>query len=409
LVLEGRKKMKGALSKVLIVVGIIFIVAAILWWAIAVPALVKFPENVDSAPVYEGDVDIYQNPLTGELLAKPITAKLTIERAYKSVDDQYDSGKAVVQETITQTIPNLTTIVESSQYVLDRKTIENINDSRSWAYTEGNQVDRSGTFYINFPFDLNKDQAYKVFENKVNTYYEITKNTESDEEDVDGLKVYNFVGEIKATDLAPYYVTYSKYPTTMSFDELKQSLSPAGIDIDAFLTLLTPVLEPADAATLAQLATQPINLNYQYSNAGNVSIEPKTGSIVRLSNVVEDITVSPDISKLVDTLKPLLAKYKDRSAELTAATEKILAALPSLLQAPPQKVYEARYSQTEESVKEAVQDAKDSIGKINWVKVYIPWILLILGAAVLVGGLLMGGSPAALEEEAEEATEIPEE
>jgi hypothetical protein len=402
--------MKGALSKVLIVIGIIFIVAAILWWAIAVPALVKFPENVDSKPVYEGDVDVYQNPSTGELLAKPITAKLTIERAYKSVDDQYDSGKAVVQETITQTMPSLmTTIVESSQYVLDRKTIENVDDPRSWAYTEGNQVNRSGTFYINFPFDLNKDQTYKVFENKVNTYYEITKNTEKDEEDLDGLKVYNFVGEIKATDLASYYVAYSKYPTTMSFDELKQSLSSAGLDIDAFLTLLAPVLEPADAATLAQLATQPINLKYQYSNSGNVSIEPKTGSIIRLSNVVEAITVSPDISKLVDALKPLLAKYKDRSAELTAATEKILTALPSLLQAPPQKVYEARYSQTEESIKEAAQDAKDSIGKINWVKVYIPWILLILGAAVLVGGLLMGGSPAALEEEAEEATETPEE
>ena len=38
-----------------------------------------------------------------------------------------------------------------------------------------------------------------------------------------------------------------------------------------------------------------------------------------------------------------------------------------------------------------------------------PLILLILGAAVLVGGLLMGGSPAVLEEETEETTEVPEE
>lgn len=405
--------MKGALSKVLIVAGIIFIVAAILWWAIAVPALVKFPDKLDSKPVYEGDVDLYQNPLTGELLAKPITAPLTVERAYKSVDDQYDSGKAVVEETITQTVTVLgmaTTIVEPSQYVLDRKTIENIDDPRSWAYKENNQVDRAGTYYINFPFDLNKDQTYKIYENKVGTSYEATKNTEKDEEDLNGLKVYNFVGEIKSTPLTDFYVTYSSYPTAMSFDELKKTLSAAGLDVDAFLALLTPVLEPADAAALAQLAAQPVSLRYEYSNTGDVSIEPKTGSVVKLSNVVEIITVSPNLDTLKNTLVQLLAKYKDKGTpELVAATEKVQAAMTSIGNAPPQKIYEARYTQTDESVKQAVQDAKDSIGKINWVKVYIPWILLILGAAVLVGGLLMGGSPAVLEEETEESTETPEE
>ncbi len=404
--------MKGALSKVLIAVGIIFIVAAILWWAIAVPALVKFPDKLDSTPVYEGDVDIYQNPLTGEFLAKPITAPLTIERAYKSVDDQYDSGKAVVDETITQTVNVLgmaTVIVEPSQYVIDRKTIENIDDPRSWAYQESNQVDRAGTYYINFPFDLNKDQAYKVYENKINSSYEITKNTENDEEDLDGLKVYNFVGEIKSTPLTDFYIAYSNYPATMSFDDLRKTLSTAGLDVDAFLALLAPVLEPADAAALAQLATQPIGLRYEYSNTGDVSIEPKTGSVVKLSNVVEVITVSPDLSSLKNTLTSLLVKYKDKSAELATATEKVQAAMTSIGNTPPQKIYEARYAQTDQSIKEAIQDAKDSIGKINWVKVYIPWILLILGAAVLVGGLLMGGSPAVLEEETEETTEVPEE
>jgi hypothetical protein len=124
--------------------------------------------------------------------------------------------------------------------------------------------------------------------------------------------------------------------------------------------------------------------------------------------VVEGVTVEPDTKALLN-LQPVISKYKDAGPELAAATEKLMAALPVLLQAPPQKVYEARYSQTAESIRESAQDARDSIGMINWVKVYVPWILLILGAAVLVGGLLMGGSPAALEEEAEEGSEAPEE
>ena len=147
--------MKGAASKALIVLGIIFVVAAILWWAIAVPALVKFPEDVDSHPVYEGEVTIYMNPLTGEIMDQPIRSPLTINRDYSSVNAEYDSGKAVVQETITQKIESLgQKIVEPSQYVIDRETIENVDDPRSWAYEESNQVNRSGTWYLSFPFDI---------------------------------------------------------------------------------------------------------------------------------------------------------------------------------------------------------------------------------------------------------------
>ena len=96
--------MKGTLSKVLIVIGVILIVAAILWWAIAVNLLVKFPSDVNVTPIYEGDVDVYQDLLTGQLVKQPTNFPLSIERHYESVSDEYDSSKAVVIESITQTV-----------------------------------------------------------------------------------------------------------------------------------------------------------------------------------------------------------------------------------------------------------------------------------------------------------------
>ena len=58
------------------------------------------------------------------------------------------------------------------------------------------------------------------------------------------------------------------------------------------------------------------------------------------------------------------------------------------------KVLEYNIAQTEETVKSAIEDAKDGAGQINLVKVYIPWALLIVGALILIIGLLIGGGQA---------------
>jgi Porin PorA len=57
-------------------------------------------------------------------------------------------------------------------------------------------------------------------------------------------------------------------------------------------------------------------------------------------------------------------------------------------------VFEYNIAQTEDTMKVAIEDAKDGAGQINLVKVYIPWALLIVGALVLIIGLLVGGGQA---------------
>lgn len=397
--------MKGTLSKVLIVIGVILIAAAVLWWAIAVNLLVKFPSDVDVSPVYEGEVSVYQDLETGLPLQEPVSFPLSIERHYQSVEGETDSNRAVVIETITQTVEGpIPEQKDTSQYVIDRKTMENLDDSRSWAFEPGLAVNRAGSYYLNFPFDLDKDKEYQVFENKVAATYPMTKQADEDEEDLEGLRVYLFQGNLEPTRVTADYLGYlnrisgGQYKPTLNFDELKAMLAADGVDVDGYLALLAATLTPEEAARLEEALSRPVELAYKYYNRGKVAIEPKTGSLIRLYEVVEGLTVEPEASSLFGALQTLLPGFASAHPErLKDATNQLMAQLVPLMESEPNRIYEARYTQTDASVKEAVQDAKDSIGMINWVKVYVPWILLIIGAAVLVGGLLMGGPAAPLE------------
>ena len=168
-----------------------------------------------------------------------------------------------------------------------------------------------------------------------------------------------------------------------------------GVSIDPYLALLNATLTPEELAKLGEVVSKPIDLTYKFYTGGNVAIEPKTGSIIRLYDVTEGFMVEPEVSALFETLQTLLPSFAAAHPDqLKDATNQLFAQLAPLMEAEPNKIYEAHYAQTDASIKEAVQDAKDSISMINWVKVYVPWILLIIGAAVLVGGLLMGDSRA---------------
>ncbi len=310
--------MKGTLSKVLIVIGVILIVAAILWWAIAVNLLVKFPSDVNVTPIYEGDVDVYQDLLTGQLVKQPTNFPLSIERHYESVSDEYDSSKAVVIESITQKIEVPLAPVEevdTSQYVIDRKTIENVDDPRSWAFQPRFPVNRAGSFYLSFPMDLDKDKDYPIYENKVAGTYPMTKQTEEDEQDLEGLKVYLFEGALEPTKVTADYLEYvnsgspGQYPTTLSFDGLKAMITADGVSLDPYLALLNATLTPEELAKLNEVISKPIDLTYKFYTGGKVAIEPKTGSIIRLYDVTEGFMVEPEAGALFETLQTLLSSF----------------------------------------------------------------------------------------------------
>lgn len=374
--------MKGVASKILIGLGIALILAAILWWAIAVNALVKLPDDVNSTTNYEGDMTLYVNPLNQQRLPEGQEMKMPmqVERTIASVKDAYSSSTGVLSEEIDFKIQGLPPQGYKYAYVLDRKTVQNKNDNRAWAWTPGNVVARAPNYYPLLPFDTSKDQGYSIWKDEIN---EPVDSEFVNEEEKDGVTVYNFKGTFTGKEVAPAYVDMLNktmgLPKQVTFQDLKPDLVAMGVDVDGLIALATQGMTPTQLQALNQALQQPIPVKYVWDMDQEVSIEPKTGAPVDVYKDAEALSAKPDFSQLPAML-----------------TESLQSQLGNV---EPQKIFEYSYEQTDDSVRKSIDDAKNDSDKINVVKVYIPWALLIVGALILIIGLLIGGGGAPQVEE----------
>ncbi|MBN2027664.1 MAG: DUF3068 domain-containing protein [Actinobacteria bacterium] len=388
--------MKGVTSKILIGLGIVLILLAILWWAIAVNALVKLPDDIESKTMFEGEFTSYvdlatQEPLpAGEELKLPIT----VERTVTSVAEEYDSSKAVVKEVVITKVGGLENPpggVESI-YVLDRKSSENVDDDRAYDFVAGNSVKRQGNYYPLLPFDTSSDEKYPVWKGEVGEGIEAEF---VEEVELEGITVYNFKGVTTLEDrreVTEAYVEILGLPTELTFEELKPQLVAMGIDVDGLVGLATQVLSPEDLQALNTALQASIPATYYWTFDVETSVEPKTGVPVNVFKDIEAVYMEMDTSGLMDIFT-ILFKYSSDPA-LGPALAPLLELQSEMGEAEPTKVFEYNISQTEDTMKTAVQDAKDGAGQINLVKVYIPWAMLIVGALILIIGLLIGGGQA---------------
>ena len=192
---------------------------------------------------------------------------------------------------------------------MDRTTINNVADDRAWAFTPDNVVDRSPAFRLAFPFDT-KAEPTLIYKNEIATTYMAQPAGEGE---AAGLHVINFTGE-QATPVpaSPAYIaaisTFNPLPGELTLDQLKPVLKAKGLDVDALLPQLLPNLTPDDTNTLLGLAAAPIKLQYLFTFSGADSVEPSTGSIVEVHDVLETLYVAPDPTVL-PKLREVLARY----------------------------------------------------------------------------------------------------
>ncbi|MEW6552719.1 MAG: porin PorA family protein [Actinomycetota bacterium] len=397
--------MKGVTSKILIALGVILILGAILWWAIAVNALMKLPDNIEAKSVYEGEITYYVNPTTQEPLppGEEMRMPLVVEREVNSLAEEYDSSRAVIEEKVKTTAAGIESPPggTSSVYVLDRKSSENVNDERAYDFEKGNTVEREGNYYPLLPFDTSNDEKYPVWKAEVNEGLEAEFLSE---EELEGVTVYNFRGALgidarKEVTLA--YIELLGLPLEVSFEQLKPQLVALGIDVDALLATATQVIgaeSPEDLQALNAALQQSIPVKYYWAFEVEISVEPKTGSPVNNYKDIESLHMEVDTSGLAGIFT-ILAKYANDPV-LGPQLAPLVQLQGQLGDAEPTKIFEYSIAQTEDTVKTAIEDAKDGAGQINLVKVYIPWALLIVGALILIIGLLVGGgqAPAQTEE-----------
>jgi hypothetical protein len=369
-----------------VVVAIGFFAIALLWSAVAVPVLVKYPTDLDVSPRYDGSFRLFVDPTTAAPLAEPRELPLEIERHIRSIAAESGSSRVVVEETISQKAGDLVDATQTNVYVMDRRTMENVNDERAYAFHPSNVVDRSGAYRLNLPFDTPSDAKYLIYKNEIATTYQMRADMRTPTTDEAGLHLRNFSGSASEVPLDDAYLAELNkvvaLPVSMTLDELKPQLKALGLDIDAALAAVAPVITPRDFATLSQIAAKPVPLQYVLSFDGTAAVETTTGAEVEV-RAVEWVGAKPVLADLT-TLRAIIAHYPD-VPEAVAAGD----ALAALSSAPPTKLFEYRYQQTPASVVDIAGEVKALRNEIRLAENYVPTALLGAAALSLAVGALV--------------------
>lgn len=362
------------------------VVAALLWWAFGVSALVKYPTDLDVNPRYEGTFSLHVDPTTGAPLTTPLEQPLTIDRQIRAVGDESGADTVVVKETIAQKAGSLVDTTQTNVYVMDRTTLENLADDRAYAFDPENVVDRNGAYRLNLPFATSRDETYPIYKNEIDATYQMRPNTADPTRDEEGLKLANFVAAVDEAPLSEAYLAELRktvpLPEAMTLDQLKPQLEQYGLNVDALLAALAPSLTGADFAALGELAANPISLRYVISFDGRAAVEQTTGAEVDVG-VAERIGARPELTALPE-LEALLGRYPDVPEAVGA-----IAALDEMAAAPAPLLFEYRYDQTPESVADIAAEVTSMRRQILLAKFYLPVGLLIAALLSLVVGLVV--------------------
>jgi hypothetical protein len=361
------------------VAGFVLLAGALVWYIAAVPALVKYPTDLKASPSYTGTMRVFADPAAFAPLPTPIEAPLKIDRTLDAVGSESGASHVVVDETIVQRAGELLDATQHNAYVLDRRSMTNVADPRAYAFTPTNQVDRAGSYRIQLPMNLDPRGTYTMYDNDWAATYTMTGSGRY--EDTLGLRLYRFTTDAAARPISDAYLAELRkgvpLPDSLTVDQLKPQLATMGIDIDALVAALLPVLSEADRASLLAVAAAPVPLQYVLGFSGSMGVERKTGSEVKLYAATEKLGVRPAGTGLA-TLDALLGRYSDVPEAATAR-----AALQKVAAGDPIPVVQFDYAQTPASVAAIATDVKSSIHQAELAERWIPGGMAVAGAVLL--------------------------
>jgi hypothetical protein len=317
---------------------------------------------------------MFANAETFAPLASPATVPLTIDRRIESIADESGASRVVVRETIRQRAGDLFDTTQQNQYVMNRRTLLNVADSRAYAFDPGNIVDRSGSYRLQLPFDTPSGATLTLYQNEIGATYPFAGTGVVSE--VEGLTLHEFAAVAGPMPIDDAYLAELQkampVPVSLTLDQLKPHLAALGIDVDALLAALAPALTPADRETLLSLAGAPIPVEYVLSVQGSAGVDQETGTEVDVHDVVETLAVRPTAVALAN-LTALLDRYPQVAAA-SAASEAL-----SKVTAEPIPVAEYRYSQTPASVHDVAAMVKEQRQAIFLAERGIPVGMAIVG------------------------------
>ena len=187
-------------------VGVGFLVISLLWLVFAVPALVRYPLDVDATPIYEGKFTLFVDANTFAPLDTPQVLPLKVTRHIDALGSKSSYSKVVVSEKIDFDAGGQFSQKQDNQYVMDRRSMKNVQSDDAYAFTSDNVVDRSPAFRLNFPLDTDANSEYLIYKNETASTYTAGPDPVEPKLEVDGLHLVAFAASSKPTPISPAYI-----------------------------------------------------------------------------------------------------------------------------------------------------------------------------------------------------------
>jgi Porin PorA len=361
--------------------GAVLITGSVLFRVAAVPALIRFPLDVNETATYTGTAFTYVDPVTLLPLAVPKSEQLTLSRHVEVIDGNFD--EAVVAETVEMNVGS-TTNMEKYQYVMDRRAMTLVDDPQQFAFDDpAATMHGAGAYRINFAMGTEPSGSYLAYipEADITTPLVLVSGPHHHEEG--NTTVIDFATKLEAP-VAPYYRAHLEsmgLPMEVTAAELAPQLEAAGIDVNQALADVAPRLTPAESELIAGVLSAVIPLNYFFVVDGTVSIEPETGALIDVHSQQEGVAVQPDLNG-VAALQPLLDKYADIPS-VTALSD----GLAAMAARPPQLAQTFQYTQTPASSLATADIARDQARMMTIVTWWVPGVLAGLGLVLVALGL----------------------
>jgi Porin PorA len=357
------------------VVGVVLLVVAALWVPVAVPELVRFPSRLDATSHYRGTFTLRVDPATSAPLAEPMTLPLEIDRRVRTLPGG-GAHTAVLEEAVTYRIAG-TTQRERHHYVIDRRSMQNRADRRSWSFSPEHRVHQAGTYRVTLPLGARADGRYRIWENEPGRSFWMVGDAARAQVRRNGLSLIGLQEVWHGAPVASYYraeLRKQGFATALTFPQLAARFATGGVDVESALDIVSA----ADAPVVAAARDVRLPLRFFRDNDGHALVEPRTGAIVDLVSSDEAITAAVDLAPLRE-LRNVLGRAAS-SPHVAALAD----ALDALDRATPAPVYSLRYEETPASVAEAARRTKNDLRQLDLVERYMPRGLAALSVVLLV-------------------------
>lgn len=372
-------------AKVLMSVGVVLIVLGVVAWFVVPAVAVKYPGGpLNKTAHATGTFTLYIDPSSAAPLATPEKLALDIKRNLHVTETS--GSRAVVAENDVEQIGTLKPQDLQQQYVLDRKSLKNVDDDRAWAYTPNNKIDRSPNYSINLPFSSGKG-PYEVWKNEAGRAYPFTKIGQTQ---AAGVKLNRYDGILKGAPAQDYYIDQlasQGIPKSLTPAQVAAQLKALGADPAVLEKTVLPQLSAEDRATSISLLAQNVPLNYTIDVHTVILVEPKTGAIVGLEKINQTLYAAPNIQG-IGRIQTILGKPQYANNAVVKAAAGVIG---KLVQNPPKsRIFNITYSQLPASVDDLAKFAKSRADKITIAKYVVPLGILGAGVVVTLVGLGLG-------------------